>query len=179
MVEGLTLYQAPLRSVDDSLCMRRISAESSGSRSILCAGDSVPAAQPVSHPRPVPDASKCRRGAWPGAYWGSAARDGAAVARRAHNPNVGGSNPSPATRYEDKAVPRGAALLCLMLRRCVLRRCAPFPIGVASPDRRRASQSRTGPTVLRRACEIRKSSMDAPQPLPQARHPGDNASLGG
>ena len=32
-------------------------------------------------------------------YAGCASRDGAAVARRAHNPKVGGSNPSPATKY--------------------------------------------------------------------------------
>ncbi|MEA2838499.1 MAG: hypothetical protein QOD89_3049 [Bradyrhizobium sp.] len=30
-------------------------------------------------------------------WWTS--RDGAAVARRAHNPKVGGSNPSPATKH--------------------------------------------------------------------------------
>ena len=34
-------------------------------------------------------------------------RDGAAVARRAHNPKVGGSNPSPATKNLEAPQPRG------------------------------------------------------------------------
>nr|ADI17963.1 hypothetical protein [uncultured Chloroflexi bacterium HF0200_09I09] len=33
-----------------------------------------------------------------GLYWSGSSRDGAVVARRAHNPKVGGSNPSPATK---------------------------------------------------------------------------------
>ena len=39
------------------------------------------------------------------------ARDGAAVARRAHNPKVGGSNPSPATKIEPTAEPCGSAVV--------------------------------------------------------------------
>ena len=42
-----------------------------------------------------------------------ASRDGAAVARRAHNPKVGGSNPSPATKSESRGASNGAPLVVL------------------------------------------------------------------
>ena len=40
-------------------------------------------------------------------------RDGAAVARRAHNPKVGGSNPPPATRNRSWKAPTGGGFLDL------------------------------------------------------------------
>ena len=39
------------------------------------------------------------------------ARGGAAVARRAHNPKVGGSNPPPATNSGEKSLPYREAFL--------------------------------------------------------------------
>src|SRR5438045_5154700 len=76
MVEGLTIFcQSHIKSVlanfEATLCVSAI-------RAIFCVY--VPSLGP----------------------WGSSTRprDGAAVARRAHNPKVGGSNPSPATKNQ-------------------------------------------------------------------------------
>ena len=45
--------------------------------------------------------------------FGWSARDGAAVARRAHNPKVGGSNPSPATKIRKRSrLSRGGFAVC-------------------------------------------------------------------
>src|SRR5688572_940092 len=112
MVEGLTLYQAQSRSAGSQ-------AERSrgilGSRSILCAGARpasrfgglAGAAMYVCIGLAASTAPPSARGVRRWLSW--TARDGAAVARRAHNPKVGGSNPSPATRSQTRAEPRGSA----------------------------------------------------------------------
>ena len=48
----------------------------------------------------------------PNCYAQSRSRDGAAVARRAHNPKVGGSNPPPATKQTPERPESIGALLC-------------------------------------------------------------------
>ena len=104
MVEGLTLYQAPLRSDGDS---RFVDFGSRWARAVFCVQVPLPSR-----------ASTCRgaeRGRMGHALrlarqFGWSARDGAAVARRAHNPKVGGSNPSPATKIDSKGGARGSTL---------------------------------------------------------------------
>ena len=63
----------------------------------------APRARP-SPPAPRPEAAaRGSRTPCAGAILSSATRDGAAVAHWAHNPEVGGSNPSPATRSPERA----------------------------------------------------------------------------
>ena len=107
MVEGLTLYQAPLRSDGDS---RFVDFGSHWARAVFCVQVPLPSR-----------ASTCRgaeRGRMGHALrlarqFGWSARDGAAVARRAHNPKVGGSNPSPATKIRKRSrLARGGFVVC-------------------------------------------------------------------
>ena len=87
----------PLSSTS-SICLRfAFRLQGLGSRSILCVGT-----------------RRCRAAA-PRTVEASAvpARDGAAVARRAHNPKVGGSNPSPATKIRKRSrLSRGGFAVC-------------------------------------------------------------------
>ena len=123
------------------------------SRNILCAG-----ATGIWQHRP-----SSRDGFRSGSH--RPTRDGAAVARRAHNPKVGGSNPSPATRTMQEPPRKGRFLHCPDV--CVRR-------GAGTT----LSRARRGPRGAGRGREEFVPD-SAPWGLPEGGTTGDNQLLGG
>ena len=110
MVEGLTLYQAR-HAIPPSRMQRLLfrseprgpfGPSNSARRSRIFRCEAATDSAPDGH-------------CWPAGrrYTGGTTRDGAVVARRAHNPKVGGSNPPPATRPTRTEPQRLRPFLCL------------------------------------------------------------------
>ena len=110
-----------------------------------CAGAPRPPPPPAPRPEAAARGSRTPRA---GAILASATRDGAAVAHRAHNPEVGGSNPSPATRPPERAEHRAPPVPRPRPRDPSRRRRAPRPV-----------EARAGGDLRLRA---RRPIMDAP-----------------